>query len=155
MIILRNCEFSSNEKEEDGKRKKNFDKTSKGYLAGAAGLAGTGGYLVGTSGRKAFEKGVKAISKATRGKKQLESKEVPELVESLAARGVADPDVYREEIRNLYDIHFKGRSKALKNLKSKLRTKRSAGQYALAGAAGLTAAAGYRYYKNKKDKAAK
>lgn len=145
MIILRDKIYSKDES------KDNLDSTSKKYLVGAAGLAGTGGYLVGTSGRKSFEKGVKAISKVTRGKKQLESKEVPELIESLAAKGIGDPEVYREEIRGLYDRHFKGRSKALKNLKSKLRTKRSIGQYALAGAAGLTAAAGYRYYKNKKD----
>lgn len=132
MIILRNKKFSSKKEQSD------LDKTSKKYLAGSAGLAGLGGYLVKTSNTPVKIKTDEELkSEGLKIFDKLQNKEI-------------NKDTYHKEVDKLFE-----RNEAAKKLKTKLGIKKNVGQYALVGAAGLTAAAGYRYYRNKKKKAKK
>ena len=132
MIILRNKKFSSKKEQSD------LDKTSKKYLAGSAGLAGLGGYLVKTSNTPVKIKTDEELkSEGLKLFDKLQNREINE-------------GTYHKEIDKL----FKNNETA-KKLKMKLGIKKNVGQHALVGAAGLTAAAGYRYYRNKKKKAKK
>ena len=132
MIILRNKKFSSKKEQSD------LDKTSKKYLAGSAGLAGLGGYLVKTSNTPVNIKTDEELkSEGLKIFDRLQNREI-------------NKDTYHKEIDKLFE-----KNKAAKRLKTKLGIKKNVGRHALVGAAGLTAAAGYRYYRNKKKKAKK
>lgn len=146
MIILRNKIYSEDESEN------NLDSTSKKYLAGAAGLAGTGGYLVGTSGSKTYRKKVKSLIKSMTKSNEKRDSESLKLIDSLVKKGITDESVINNELVNLERKYHVDRNQALKKLKNKLENRKLAGRTALVGAAGLTAAAGYRYYKNKNKK---
>lgn len=155
MIILRNKKFSSKKEQSD------LDKTSKKYLAGSAGLAGLGGYLVKTSNtpvkiktdEELKSEGLKLFDKLQKEKKRLEDAQStanPEMLDKIKKRLAEEESTYHKEIDKLFE-----KNKAAKRLKTRLGIKKSVGQHALVGAAGLTAAAGYRYYRNKKKKAKK
>lgn len=132
MIILRNKKFSSKKEQSD------LDKTSKKYLAGSAGLAGLGGYLVKTSNTPVKIK----------TDEELKSEGL-KLFDKLRNREINE-GTYHKEIDKLFK-----KNETAKKLKTRLGIKKNIGQHALVGAAGLTAAAGYRYYRNKKKKAKK
>ena len=143
MIILRNKLYTKSEKDND------LDNTSKAYLAGAAGLAGTGGHLIRTSGKKAYKKKLEPLYKKIKPDYKLQ-KDYKKIEQMVAGEIPMNPR-FAQKFQKQIEKNAKTKVQ-IKKVKGNLSKRRGAGQLAIVGGLGLVSAAGYRYHRNKNKK---